>query len=521
MRAVLVALAAAALLAACGSLDPSSLEFVGVVPSEPRIGEITTVQFKATDSRGEPMAGVEVTFQLSGNASGVRLLAPTALTNKGTGIAETQIVASVGIASVVLVAQAGTKTVTTPPISFAGAAAPNARQLTFQCGEVSGVASGGVHAIGAFDPSRNMIAGVKLNCHAHVADRNGDSIPGAVVSFLTEAGTIGPSATSVTDVIGNADILYKSSLPLPDDTQPGTFTFTLANIDDNNAQPTLLAPLWMEPWQWRQNPVLDFNPATATKEEPRRQDPIRQKTFCPPANLSNCWLNPRDNLVTLIAVTTGEEGYIDVNANGQYDTGEPFDDLTEPFVDNNDNGYHDPDERWVDTNNNATFDGRNGVHDSNTLIWVAERILWTGLPDIADYSDTTTPIFRMVTPPPVIGHYQTVGVTVLMADPWFNTIAQNGDNDGCTIAAAQNSPVVASPTKFGFLGRRLIYRTPDLIDFGLTDAHDPTKQPPDPTWTARLGAPLGFKATIGCQYASSPVSGYVSVVPFYVVGTVD
>ncbi len=43
--------------------------------------------------------------------------------------------------------------------------------------------------------------------------------------------------------------------------------------------------------------------------------------------------NPRDGWVSLTAVTTGEETFFDTNANGQYDSGELFNDEGEPFVD--------------------------------------------------------------------------------------------------------------------------------------------------------------------------------------------
>ena len=35
----------------CGSI-PATLEFVDIAPAETRLGDITTVRFRATDSRG-------------------------------------------------------------------------------------------------------------------------------------------------------------------------------------------------------------------------------------------------------------------------------------------------------------------------------------------------------------------------------------------------------------------------------------------------------------------------------------
>ena len=90
-------------------------------------------------------------------------------------------------------------------------------------------------------------------------------------------------------------------------------------------------------------------------------------------------VNPRDGLVNLIAVTTGEEEFTDTNGNGLYDDGEPFVDEGEPFVDENDNGAWDPNEtHWIDSNGNSQYDGPNGEWDSDTLIWEPAWILWHG-----------------------------------------------------------------------------------------------------------------------------------------------
>jgi hypothetical protein len=88
--------------------------------------------------------------------------------------------------------------------------------------------------------------------------------------------------------------------------------------------------------------------------------------------------NPRDGLVTIIATTTGEEEFNDLNGDGNYTAGEPFVDLGEPFVDENDDGIHQPLEPFTDANNNGSYDGPNGVWDSDTLIWDEAWIVWTG-----------------------------------------------------------------------------------------------------------------------------------------------
>jgi hypothetical protein len=88
--------------------------------------------------------------------------------------------------------------------------------------------------------------------------------------------------------------------------------------------------------------------------------------------------NPRDGLVTLVAIIEGEESFVDANGNGEYDTNETFEDNPEPFVDTNDNGIYDGDDTFQDLNANGQWDQVNGVWDSRTKIMAIYKILWTG-----------------------------------------------------------------------------------------------------------------------------------------------
>ncbi len=358
-------------------------------------------------------------------------------------------------------------------------------------------ASGGVHAIGAYDETRHLIAGVKLNCVAHVADRNGDGISGAQVSFLTEAGTIGPSSTSETDVVGNAPVLYKTSLPLPEDVSPGSFTWNPSTDATHTGE--YLAPLWMHPFGWVEDPIANFD-KEPTFQEPRRPDPIR------PGKENN----PRDNLVTMIAVTTGEEAFDDLNNNGLREETEPFVDLTEPFVDNNDNGTWDTDERYVDANGNGVWDGKNGKYDAVTLIWVQERILWTGWAHKEDREPATArnpkPVIKSLKPalPVTIAKFEGVSAEFLLADPWFNGMARsNGDEDGCTAEAV--GPIAVAPMA---RGRAFTYPAFTLMRYLIKDTRDPT----DPTAPNYTAPGVKFEVSAGCSFTASPVEGYKTVI---------
>ncbi len=502
----------------CGS-EVATLEFVKIDPPTPKIGDVTTVMFNLTDYRGTPLAGQNVSFRLDSDKPGVTLSPANASSLKGSGIASTQIVVASRPTSVIVIAKAGDKEVRSPPISFAGAAA-SGRQFTFQCGQLAGNASGGRHAIGAYDQSRNLIAGVKLNCTAHVGDRNGDGVPGASVSFLTEAGAIGPSDTTVADVVGNATILYKTSLPLPVEVGPDTFTWT-PMVDDIHTG-AYLVPLWMEPYTWTTNPlgtIASNTPALNPNnlQEPRRPDPFRKK-----ADGSGFYQNnPRDNLVSLIAFTSGEEGYTDVDNDGKFnamvDIFSAGDDLTEPFVDSNDDGTCNPNEKYIDFNGNTHWDGKNGNFDQNTLIWAQERIIWTGIPDDND-SKPPFPTIRGVQGSNggtvQISCFGGASVDFAVADPWFNTLARNSDGDGCK---SENGDIVK--VVGGSFGSAFTY--PPMNDFFFTVLDALDRKPAPMTNTPGCFPPPGnvcsaggsdcytFEVPVSCTFTASPNDGYI------------
>ncbi|WP_205525754.1 Ig-like domain-containing protein [Pyxidicoccus trucidator] len=489
---------ASVVIVACSPPAPATLEFVDQSPAQPRLGEITTLRFRAVDSRGEPQAGTQVSFSLESPVPGVELSPEQGTTNATDGIVSVQVIARGGrVASVVVVATAGgdgeVKTAVSPVVSFAGTNS-SSRQLTFQCGSFSGPGSGLHHAIGAWDETRALIAGVKVTCIAHVGDRNGDGITGAQVSFLTEAGTIGPSAVSLTDVVGNAEVLYKSSFPLPEDVAPENFTWEPTNDDTHTGE--YIAPLWMHPFLWEENPIAAFGTPARPYEvrpEPRRNDPIR------PGKINN----PRDNLVSIVAITSGEEAFDDNNNNGTWDQGEPFVDLTEPFVDNNDNGTWDPHERYVDANGDGKWNGKNKQFDASTLIWAQERILWTGWPHGLDDPQ----VFRQLRPPPdqvpttfIVEHFGSQTVQFLVSDPWFNRIAQNANDDGCIGGAS--GPVKVAPT---ITGIALTYPSFKFEVYSVEDVHE---QPSDGEAPPESVPPVPWEVSPTCYYTAALQEGH-------------
>ncbi len=116
--------------------------------------------------------------------------------------------------------------------------------------------------------------------------------------------------------------------------------------------------------------------------------------------------DPRTGMVTLIAVTQGEETFIDSNGNGLFDGPQEFDpsdpelDTPEPFIDHialclpaacppnpvnppilSGNNQFDPTDRFelfIDSNKNGTWDPPNGVWDANKPIFAPTTVLFTG-----------------------------------------------------------------------------------------------------------------------------------------------
>jgi hypothetical protein len=88
--------------------------------------------------------------------------------------------------------------------------------------------------------------------------------------------------------------------------------------------------------------------------------------------------NPRDGVVTIIAVADGEEAFFDANGNGSYDVGEPFVDLGEPFIDQDDSGTWTAGEWFLDLDGNGTWTGPNTVWDAHTKIWTQTYVVYTG-----------------------------------------------------------------------------------------------------------------------------------------------
>jgi hypothetical protein len=200
----------------------------------------------------------------------------------------------------------------------------------------------------------------------------------------------------------------------------------------------------------------------------------------------------------------GEEGFVDINGNGDYDLGEPFIDSGEPFVDDNDNGIRDGDERFIDQNQNGIWDPPNGVWDKDTVVWAETRVLYTGAslngrwvtqPDVATFPNPTAPVtFDLsVGPPP-----STDRLAVIFSDENFNPTTPAGTYQ---VSSVHNAVAV-----------KFVTPPPTLDNLGMTFVQQYCDQKP-PT------APTSCAAT--CQTAPCYRVARVTSFQYGAVGIVD
>jgi hypothetical protein len=198
---------------------------------------------------------------------------------------------------------------------------------------------GGVPSASHFDIATSVfnlqgftLNGLTADLTAYLADRFGNYniLEGTSVSFVAEAGAVDTS--NITDDTGLTTVVFRSQDPRPTD----------------------VAPLAGEP-------SYTYGGHT---------------------------YNPRDGWLKVLAMTTGEESFVDENANGVYDSGETFTDLAEPFIDMNDNGARNAGEQFFDWPSYVpggaalTYQSGNGVWDAKIPIYRTMTLVFSGNPHI-------------------------------------------------------------------------------------------------------------------------------------------
>jgi hypothetical protein len=248
-------------------------------------------------------------------------------------------------------------------------------------------------------------------CIVRLKDRQGNRVGVPTpVGFATEAGAI------------SASVLTKGfDFNNPTDAAEGTVTVTFSSDMGNGFRPVETTPLAADATQFPKQ---------------RLAEPFSGRR------------NPRDQLVTIIAMVRGEEAFIDANFNGKYDPGELFVDQGDPFVDSNDNDVYDSatEIRFCGGTNCAVYNGPNGVWDSDRTIWAPQWVVFTevgfavadpwspGTSNCADYTDnnganpsilfTTVRVLDSFLNTPASG--TTYGATLITTTPAGLTVTKSG-----------------------------------------------------------------------------------------------
>jgi len=359
------------------------------------IQERGTIAYLVTDSLGVPAPGITVNFALQAPTLGITLLKTSAVSDLNGVVTEGYTSgAEVGVTAITATIPT-TGAFVLQPVAVRGAK-PSANGFYFRCANAS------------LPVYTTVMEYEKTACTVRLTDRFGNrvGIP-TVVNFATEAGAIAASVTT------------KGFDPkTPDNPTEGTATVTFTTDMGNGSSPADVAPLAVTAGQF---------PWDLANPEPSTTD-------------GQLTLNPRDQLVTIIAMTRGEEAFEDANHNGLLDPGEVFIDQGDPFVDANDNNAYDAtlsgglaEVRFCGLNADcSTYHGPNGVWDADTVIWKPTWVVFTGpgsartapagvAEPASDFTGAAAPACADYKDAFVANHSSTVTAPIFVSDRWLNT----------------------------------------------------------------------------------------------------
>jgi hypothetical protein len=394
---------------ALGSNHPaqiSTIEFKSADPTTIKIfntaseGQTSTkLTFQVLDQLNLPMANKMIYFDIP-KPLGETLLVPTEAVSDSNGYVVTYLTSGrvAGVAEVI----AGT------------ARYEDRNRPEYIDNYVSGTAK--IHVIAgsanyynfSFLCERYSIGGFKwygeqMECVAYVADRDTQEIPNQPVLFATEAGAVFPLIYTGSN--GQAITTYTTQDPIPWPVQAGNIGGAflpeqMVSVSTDSDRIISFLYGFSMPWDSPINiyPLSDnnFNLSTARGEIQYQTPPYYREVL----NVDG-WdngtvdRNPRDGLVTVIAITGGEEPLLyDENQNGECDNGDVFLSLGEPFIDRDDNRKYDEGEYFLDIDGDAVWtkpagattgskvayssSGDCSLWKKNTQIWKEFKFLWTG-----------------------------------------------------------------------------------------------------------------------------------------------
>jgi hypothetical protein len=386
---------------------PTSIIVTAAVPSllglkGSGIQETGLMTFVISDSFGSPIPGVTVNFTQAQPALVTFSHSSGVTDDAGRVVADYSAGPEVGVSTI-------TATVVASGASASRAVAvrgarPSASGFNFHCDK------GNLPVYTTTSFFQTAVCTVRLS--DRYGNRVGISTP---VSFAAEAGSISASATTKAFDFGN-----------PADPDEGSVSVTFSSDLGNGFSPADVAPLAAAPTQF---PIPRFNVEPSSTNG--------QLTF-----------NPRDQLVTLIAMVRGEEAFVDTNHDGQFNAGELFVDQGDPYIDANDNNQYDgaTEPRFCGGASCAAYNGPNGQWDSDRTIWVPTWVVFSGTPSAivdpwvpasacVDYTDNNA------------SNSTTATTSARMIDHWMNTGAL-GTTYGATLNAALLPPSLTTSGGF-------------------------------------------------------------------------
>ncbi|PIP80989.1 MAG: hypothetical protein COW84_02295 [Gammaproteobacteria bacterium CG22_combo_CG10-13_8_21_14_all_40_8] len=270
--------------------------------------ETATVTFKVVDSIGNPVRDSSVDFTLTTSVGGISINPATAQSDSN------------GLVDVIV--QSGT--IPTPvrivaTLSNDATISTVSDQLVISTG-VADVNSLSLSASN-LNPEGWDLDGIQSTITARLADHFNNPVPdGTAVSFTTEFGSIEPSCTTVNGV---CSVVWSSQSPRePNPVFRDPLTTVTREIGDGVGE-------------CKKPDETDSNLNAAGL--PCFYNNAKAATSSTPAFFGG--LGPVfGHRVTIRASVLGEESFSDANANGKFDAGESFTDLTEAFTDDNEDG---------------------------------------------------------------------------------------------------------------------------------------------------------------------------------------
>lgn len=227
--------------------------------------------------------------------------------------------------------------------------------LRFRASSGNGVGVGGARVRFALS---NAAGGVTLSPAEAISD------PQGLVSVSVQSGTRALSFRVLASLdngsTAQSEVLSISSGTADQDSTSlavSTFNIEGFNIDGVDTTLTLRAADFFN------NPIADGTRASLTSEG-GAVDPVCVLSggVCS-VSLRSQNPRPADGRVSVLLTLPGDESFTDLDGDGQYDAGEPFQDLAEAFRDDNEDGQYQLGEPFVDRNGNGVRDAGNGAYD--------------------------------------------------------------------------------------------------------------------------------------------------------------